>query len=80
MNEDKKALARRMKIIDDLGRRQYPKKKDSIKNWMTTYCPKCGKKLEYVPVENWDGSIRCPHCQHKFKQVLLKDFKDIKKK
>lgn len=27
--------------------------------WRTVYCPKCQKKVEYFPKENFNGLVKC---------------------
>ena len=37
-------------------------------------CQGCQKWVEYVPKEDWDGRLLCPHCKKWFKVPSLDGF------
>jgi len=39
--------------------------------WNKVKCQNCGKVVEYVPKEGWDGRLRCPHCGEWFRVPRL---------
>ncbi len=39
-----------------------------------TYCPECNYKIEYQPLPEFRGRLRCPHCAHEFKIPTMLDF------
>ena len=62
-------IARRRVMKEDY----IPRKK--IK-WRIVYCPKCQAKVEYVPRDknNFNGTMKCPNCETRFKVPSLDKF------
>ena len=50
--------------------------------WRIVYCPECQAKVEYVPRDknNFNGTMKCPHCGVRFKVPSLNGFINNKKK
>lgn len=44
------------------------------RKWKQTKCPKCRKAISYLEPDNFDGTVRCPHCDHVWKITKLSDF------
>ena len=32
------------------------------RDWLTTHCPKCSYRIQYIPTEKWKGRLKCPEC------------------
>lgn len=31
-------------------------------NWSIAICPKCHRKVKFLPLDNWNGKVRCADC------------------
>lgn len=71
--EIRREIARRIFLAEKRGERKEQYKKPKIK-WLETVCTKCGKKIEYIPKENFRGQIQCPQCWEVFKIPSLNNF------
>ena len=36
------------------------------RDWKITRCLACGKRIEYIPKERYNGTLKCPHCGTRF--------------
>ena len=55
-----------------LSKRSQPEKPK--RKWLKTRCSYCGYEISYVPMKNWDGTLKCPECQMEFKVRRLNDW------
>lgn len=44
------------------------------RNWKITHCLACGKKVEYIPKDQFNGTLLCPHCKTRFRVPSLDGF------
>ena len=63
-----------LKAEGRIKREQYqPQRK-----WKTTNCLGCGKKVEYIPKDQFNGTLKCPECGTRFLVPSLDKFVEVK--
>jgi DNA-directed RNA polymerase subunit RPC12/RpoP len=44
------------------------------REWRVTHCLACDKRVEYIPKDQFNGTLKCPHCGVRFKVPSLDGF------
>jgi hypothetical protein len=41
---------------------RFDRYQDEKRKWLSIPCPKCGRKIEFIPKPSWNGKLRCYNC------------------
>lgn len=65
-------LRARFQKAEGLWRASQPDKKNKV--WQTAHCPKCGKKISYIPPDEGAFKLKCPRCNFEWVVKRLTDY------
>ena len=61
MMDKRERVARRILEAERLNKK-HTAHGGAKKRWLKIACPKCGRKIEFSPKENWNGELYCVNC------------------